>query len=317
MRRRTRWAGLLLALLVRARARRAAATTTTTATAASRTGPAAQAPSGDDPERTTRTRRRSSTIGSKNFTEQKVLGEIYAQALAAAGYTLDTELNLGDEKTALKALEARRDQRVPRVHRDGPDVVLRRDAADKIPKDPQEAYEQAKAGFAQGGHHRPAADAVHELERGRRDEGEGRRARAQEDLGPRGQVAGPDAVRHARVPPAAGLPARPGAGLRAEVQEVRAGRHRPAPRGARRRARPTCRSCSPPTRRSSARASSCSRTTRTCSRPTTRRSSIEDDGGQGGAGPRDGRRLRSTRASPTTVMQELNARVDLDKKTPE
>ena len=26
------------------------------------------------------------TIGSKNFTEQKVLGEIYAQALAAAGY---------------------------------------------------------------------------------------------------------------------------------------------------------------------------------------------------------------------------------------
>ena len=44
-------------------------------------------------------------IGSKNFTEQKVLGEIYAQALAAAGYDVSTELNLGDEKTALKALE--------------------------------------------------------------------------------------------------------------------------------------------------------------------------------------------------------------------
>src|SRR5690606_14312958 len=44
-------------------------------------------------------------VGSKNFTEQKILGEIYAQALAAAGYTVDTELNLGDEKTALKALE--------------------------------------------------------------------------------------------------------------------------------------------------------------------------------------------------------------------
>ena len=27
------------------------------------------------------------TIGSKNFTEQKVLGEIYAQGLQAAGYT--------------------------------------------------------------------------------------------------------------------------------------------------------------------------------------------------------------------------------------
>ena len=45
------------------------------------------------------------TIGSKNFTEQKVLGEIYAQAFAAAGYKVKKELNLGDEKTALKALK--------------------------------------------------------------------------------------------------------------------------------------------------------------------------------------------------------------------
>jgi len=47
----------------------------------------------------------SITVGSKNFTEQKILGEIYAQALQAAGYDVDTELNLGDEKTALKALQ--------------------------------------------------------------------------------------------------------------------------------------------------------------------------------------------------------------------
>ena len=46
------------------------------------------------------------TVGSKNFTEQKVLGEIYAQALAAAGYNVKTELNLGDEKIALKAVES-------------------------------------------------------------------------------------------------------------------------------------------------------------------------------------------------------------------
>ncbi len=45
------------------------------------------------------------TIGSKNFTEQKVLGEIYAQALAAGGYDTSTQLNLGDENTALAALE--------------------------------------------------------------------------------------------------------------------------------------------------------------------------------------------------------------------
>ncbi len=46
------------------------------------------------------------TVGSKNFTEQIVLGEIYAQALEAAGYNVDTDLNLGDEFVALKALES-------------------------------------------------------------------------------------------------------------------------------------------------------------------------------------------------------------------
>ena len=45
------------------------------------------------------------TIGSKNFTEQKVLGEIYAQGLRAAGYDVQTKLDLGDEHVALKALE--------------------------------------------------------------------------------------------------------------------------------------------------------------------------------------------------------------------
>jgi glycine betaine/choline ABC-type transport system substrate-binding protein len=45
------------------------------------------------------------TIGSKNFDEQFILGEIYAQALEAAGYTVQTELNLGSEVVAKKALE--------------------------------------------------------------------------------------------------------------------------------------------------------------------------------------------------------------------
>jgi glycine betaine/choline ABC-type transport system substrate-binding protein len=46
------------------------------------------------------------TIGSKNFDEQFILGEIYAQALEAAGYTVKTELNLGSEVVAKKALES-------------------------------------------------------------------------------------------------------------------------------------------------------------------------------------------------------------------
>ena len=45
------------------------------------------------------------TIGSKNFDEQFILGEIYAQALEAAGYDISTELNFGSEVIAKKALE--------------------------------------------------------------------------------------------------------------------------------------------------------------------------------------------------------------------
>ena len=45
------------------------------------------------------------TVGSKNFTEQFILGEIYAQAFEAAGYDVKTDLNLGSEQIALKALE--------------------------------------------------------------------------------------------------------------------------------------------------------------------------------------------------------------------
>jgi glycine betaine/choline ABC-type transport system substrate-binding protein len=46
----------------------------------------------------------SLTIGSKNFTEQIILGEIYAQALEAAGYRVEKKLNLGSELIAYRAL---------------------------------------------------------------------------------------------------------------------------------------------------------------------------------------------------------------------
>ena len=48
----------------------------------------------------------SLTIGSKNFPEQEILGEIYAQALKAAGYTVKSDLSLGSETVALKAVES-------------------------------------------------------------------------------------------------------------------------------------------------------------------------------------------------------------------
>ena len=46
------------------------------------------------------------TVGSKNFTEEFILGEIYAQALQQAGYKVKKDLNLGDSEIAIKALKA-------------------------------------------------------------------------------------------------------------------------------------------------------------------------------------------------------------------
>jgi glycine betaine/choline ABC-type transport system substrate-binding protein len=45
------------------------------------------------------------TVGSKNFTEEFILGEIYAQALEAAGYDVKTDLNFGSEQIAFKAVQ--------------------------------------------------------------------------------------------------------------------------------------------------------------------------------------------------------------------
>jgi osmoprotectant transport system substrate-binding protein len=87
------------------------------------------------------------TIGSKNFTEQKVLGEIYAQALGAAGYDVSTQLNLGDEKTALKALEGGDISAYPEYT--GTALLsFFGYTADKLPSDEAKAFDLAKAGFA-------------------------------------------------------------------------------------------------------------------------------------------------------------------------
>jgi hypothetical protein len=48
------------------------------------------------------------SIGSKSFTEEFVLGEIYPQALQAAGNKIKKQLNLGSEQIALKAVQAER-----------------------------------------------------------------------------------------------------------------------------------------------------------------------------------------------------------------
>ena len=68
------------------------------------------------------------TVGSKNFTEQYILGEIYAQALEAAGYDVNTHLNLGSETIALKALQDGEISGYPEYTSTALDVVLRQAA---------------------------------------------------------------------------------------------------------------------------------------------------------------------------------------------
>jgi osmoprotectant transport system substrate-binding protein len=89
-------------------------------------------------------------IGSKNFTEQKVLGEIYAQALAAAGYSVSKQLNLGDEKTALAALKSGEISAYPEYTGTILTSFFGKKAED-LPSDNQKAYAEAKFSMATEG----------------------------------------------------------------------------------------------------------------------------------------------------------------------
>ena len=60
------------------------------------------------------------TIGDKNFTEQYILGELYAQALRAKGFTVKIKSNIGSSEIIDKALTSGQARPVPRVHRRDP-----------------------------------------------------------------------------------------------------------------------------------------------------------------------------------------------------
>jgi osmoprotectant transport system substrate-binding protein len=53
------------------------------------------------------------TIGDKNFTEELVLGQLYAQALKAKGYTVDLKENIGSSEVIDKALTSGQIQMYP------------------------------------------------------------------------------------------------------------------------------------------------------------------------------------------------------------
>jgi glycine betaine/choline ABC-type transport system substrate-binding protein len=89
-------------------------------------------------------------VGSKNFPEQFILGEIYAQALKAAGYKVSTDLNLGSELIAYKAVRQGEIDGYPEYT--GTSLTsFFKVKIDDVPKDPAKAYEDAKAAYAKVG----------------------------------------------------------------------------------------------------------------------------------------------------------------------
>jgi glycine betaine/choline ABC-type transport system substrate-binding protein len=81
------------------------------------------------------------TVGSKNFAEQYILGEIYAQALEAAGFNVEKELDLGSEQVAFKALRNGRIDAYPEYTGTALTSFYRVEV-DDVPRDQQQAFDQ-------------------------------------------------------------------------------------------------------------------------------------------------------------------------------
>ena len=81
------------------------------------------------------------TLGAKNFTEQFILGELYAQALRAKGFTVHLKSNIGSSEITDKALTSGKID----VYPEYTGVILSELAHQtKRPTDADEAYDAAK-----------------------------------------------------------------------------------------------------------------------------------------------------------------------------
>ena len=117
-------------------------------------GGAGNAPAADDSKVISRDAANASkptmTVGSKNFTEQFILGEIYSQTLEALGYKVRRRLNLGSEQVAYKALKAGSIDMYPEYTGTALTSFFEVKTED-VPKDADQAYEQAKAEYKKNG----------------------------------------------------------------------------------------------------------------------------------------------------------------------
>ncbi len=86
------------------------------------------------------------TLGDKNFTEQYILGELYAQALRAKGFTVKTKSNIGSSEITDKALTSGKIDLYPEYT----GVIVTELAGQKDqPKSAAETYDSAKT-FEEG-----------------------------------------------------------------------------------------------------------------------------------------------------------------------
>ena len=86
-------------------------------------------------------------VGSKNFTEQFVLAEIYAQALEAAGIKTEKKLNLGGTLIAHKAMEEKQIDFYPEYTGTMLLAVLKQEPM----TDPKAVYDKVKEAYAKMG----------------------------------------------------------------------------------------------------------------------------------------------------------------------
>ena len=106
-------------------------------------------------------------VGSKNFTEQFVLAEIYAQALEAAGIKVERKINLGGTLIAHKALEEKEIDFYPEYTGTMLLAVLKAGVDDR----PQGGLRQGQGRVRGEGPRRAQRDAVQEhLQHGRAPE---------------------------------------------------------------------------------------------------------------------------------------------------
>jgi osmoprotectant transport system substrate-binding protein len=88
----------------------------------------------------------SLTIGSKNFPEQEILGEIYTQALKAAGYKAKSDLSLGSETVAHQAVKSGTVSGYPEYASTALTSFFSVEP-EEVPAGATAAYEKAKAEF--------------------------------------------------------------------------------------------------------------------------------------------------------------------------